>query len=67
MRENLPRQTAKIYQFPICARKAGIGGHSMEAKGAKAADAGFPCTSGIVLGEAWYHDVAIQEAARTER
>lgn len=60
MTEISPRQSAKIYQFPVGGRAA-LKRSSEEASITEAvAPEQAPA---IVYGSGWYHDAAVQEAA----
>jgi Protein of unknown function (DUF2735) len=62
MTSNESRTSAEIYQFPARGRFAAGGRFDVK----KAATL-LPCAAEIVLGNAWYHDEAVQDADRTRK
>jgi hypothetical protein len=54
--------SAKIYPFPVGGRRF-VGAARGESR--TAADPRTRAISGDAIGEAWYHEAAIQEAKRT--
>ena len=64
MNTNVHHGPAKIYQFPTRSRSA-AGGHRDEPKAsARPATLDVPAAS---VGDAWYHEEAVQEAARARK
>jgi hypothetical protein len=60
MTEGTERRSAVIYQFPLRAKAACASG-----KGRLESDRAGPATlPPVVFGSGWYHDEAIQQAAR---
>ncbi|MEH3144842.1 MAG: DUF2735 domain-containing protein [Methylobacterium frigidaeris] len=57
------RQTARIYQFPVRGGTAAERARSVERSPA----GGAPTYCDAAHGSGWYHDAAIQEAARTTK
>ena len=64
MTENVYRESAKIYQFPAGGRSA-LGGRRHETK--PATDFTAPRVANVALGNAWYHDAAVQDAERARK
>jgi Protein of unknown function (DUF2735) len=60
MNTSLNHGSAKIYQFPAGGRSALGGRRPEETK--PSTDSGSPRVSEAVVGGAWYHEAAIQEA-----
>jgi hypothetical protein len=62
MTTDFSRPSARIYAFPVGGRRsvAVVRGESHTA-----ADARTRAISGDAIGEAWYHEAAIEEAKRT--
>jgi hypothetical protein len=60
MNTSLNHGSAKIYQFPAGGRSALGGRRPEETK--TATDPGSPRVSEAVVGGAWYHEAAIQDA-----
>lgn len=58
---NAQQTSAKIYQFPVGGRAA-VGGGLQNAKAS--GDLAAQRTPKTVAGSGWYHEAAIQEAAR---
>ena len=54
--------SATIYQFPIGGRR-GIG--AMREQSQPSADRSLPHAAAAIVGGAWYHEAAIQDAKRT--
>ena len=60
MNSSLNHGSAKIYQFPAGGRTALGGRRYSEAK--PAIEQGPPRMTEVAVGDAWYHDAAIQES-----
>jgi hypothetical protein len=59
-----PRQSAKIYQFPVGGR-ASVGPRRMDSKPQHRSDLRTVNVAPTEAGSGWYHDAAIQDAKRT--
>jgi hypothetical protein len=62
MTENTPRQSAKIYAFPV----GGRAGLAIQREGAQALPKAAQVATAVV-GGSWYHDEAIQQDAEQAR
>jgi hypothetical protein len=62
MTTDFSRPSARIYAFPVGGRRF-VGAARDESR--TAADPRTRVNSGDAIGEAWYHEAAIQEAKRT--
>lgn len=60
----IPRESAKIYQFPARGR-ATSGSHRQGAKAA--ADLASALGSKAISASGWYHEAAVQEAAQDHK
>jgi hypothetical protein len=60
MNTSLNHGSAKIYQFPAGGRSALGGRRYEEAKAVT--DLASPRASEVAVGDAWYHDAAIQDS-----
>jgi hypothetical protein len=63
MTTNTEQRSARIYQFPVGGRAAYGGQREGNPSAAAKVETTMPIMS---YGSAWYHDQAIQEAARAE-
>jgi hypothetical protein len=62
MTTDFSRPSARIYAFPVGGRRC-VGAARDESR--TATDPSTRAISGDAVGEAWYHESAIQEAKRT--
>jgi hypothetical protein len=62
MTTDFSRPSARIYAFPVGGRRS-VGAARDESR--TATDPSTRAISGDAVGEAWYHESAIQEAKRT--
>ncbi len=63
MIENAPRESAKIYQFPLGGRT----GLAIQRDGVASVSAFKPAPAIAVLSGSWYHDEAIRQDAELAR
>jgi Protein of unknown function (DUF2735) len=63
MTKDFSRPSAKIYVFPVGGRRS-VAAARDESR-TTAADPRTRAISGDAIGEAWYHEAAIEEAKRT--
>jgi uncharacterized protein DUF2735 len=62
MTTDFSRPSAKIYAFPVGGRRFVAAARDQSRT---SADSKTRATSGDAIGEAWYHEAAIEEAKRT--